>query len=198
MELFNWIGELCNLIGDLSNSIKELSNWIGELSNCTHIESSLIESEISAIKIESSPIQLESSVIQLERSLIELESSAIELESSLINWKALYLIEFMSIWRSLQSTNCVRQCTYWTSWIHIQLALKTISGTDSFKQKKRYHRTCMYALNSNINNSIFCRLRSIAAHRDNFVRRLFVCLSVCLSVYLSGSHTFLVVTDTYI
>ena len=33
-----------------------------------------------------------------------------------------------------------------------------------------------------------CRLRSIAAHRDHFVRRL----SVRLSVRLSGSHTFLV------
>ena len=30
-----------------------------------------------------------------------------------------------------------------------------------------------------------CRLRSIAAHRDHFVRRLSVCACVCLS----GSHT---------
>ena len=35
-----------------------------------------------------------------------------------------------------------------------------------------------------------CRLRSIAAHRDHFVRRLSVCACVCLS----GSHTFLIVT----
>ena len=36
-----------------------------------------------------------------------------------------------------------------------------------------------------IKTSFLCRLRSIAAHRDHFVRRL--------SVRLSGSHTFLVV-----
>ena len=41
---------------------------------------------------------------------------------------------------------------------------------------------------------IFCRLRSIAAHRDNIFRRLSVCPSVCLS----GSHTFLVVTHSYV
>ena len=35
-----------------------------------------------------------------------------------------------------------------------------------------------------------CRLRSIAAHRDHFVRRL--------SVRLSVSHTFLVVTHSYV
>ena len=35
-----------------------------------------------------------------------------------------------------------------------------------------------------------CRLRSIAAHRDHFVGRLSVCLS--------GSHTFLVVTHSYV
>ena len=40
-----------------------------------------------------------------------------------------------------------------------------------------------------------CRLRSIAAHRDNFVRRLSVRL---FSVCLSGSHTFLVVTQSYV
>ena len=39
-----------------------------------------------------------------------------------------------------------------------------------------------------------CRLRSIAAHWDHFVRRLSVPLCVCLS----GSHTFLVVTHTYV
>ena len=39
-----------------------------------------------------------------------------------------------------------------------------------------------------------CHLRSIAAHRDHFVRRL----SVRLCVYLSGSHTFLVVTHSYV
>ena len=38
--------------------------------------------------------------------------------------------------------------------------------------------------------SFLCRLRSIAAHRDHFVRRLSVCACVCLS----GSHTFLIVT----
>ena len=41
---------------------------------------------------------------------------------------------------------------------------------------------------------LLCRLRSIAAHRDHFVR----CLSVRLSVCLSGSHTFLVVTHSYV
>ena len=39
-----------------------------------------------------------------------------------------------------------------------------------------------------------CRLRSIAAHRNHFVRHLSVCLSVCWS----GSHTFLVVTHSYV
>ena len=39
-----------------------------------------------------------------------------------------------------------------------------------------------------------CRLRSIAAHRDHFVRRL----SACPSVRLSGSHTFLIVTHSYV
>ena len=38
--------------------------------------------------------------------------------------------------------------------------------------------------------AFLCRLRSIAAHRDHFVRRLSVCACVCLS----GSHTFLIVT----
>ena len=40
------------------------------------------------------------------------------------------------------------------------------------------------------------RLRSIAAHRDHFVWYLSVILSVCLC--LSGSHTFLVVTHSYV
>ena len=35
-----------------------------------------------------------------------------------------------------------------------------------------------------------CRLRSIAAHRDHFVRRPSVCPSVCLSVCPSICHTF--------
>ena len=39
-----------------------------------------------------------------------------------------------------------------------------------------------------------CRLRSIAAHRDHFVR----CLSVCACVCLSDSHTFLIVTHSYV
>ena len=42
--------------------------------------------------------------------------------------------------------------------------------------------------------SLLCRLRIIAAHRDHFVRRLSVRPSVCLS----GSHTFLVVTHSYV
>ena len=39
-----------------------------------------------------------------------------------------------------------------------------------------------------------CRLRSIAAHRDHFVRRLSVCACVCLF----DSHTFLIVTHSYV
>ena len=39
-----------------------------------------------------------------------------------------------------------------------------------------------------------CHLRSIAAHRDHFVRRLSVRPCVCLS----GSHAFLVVTHSYV
>ena len=34
-------------------------------------------------------------------------------------------------------------------------------------------------------NSLLCRLRSIAAHRNHFVRRPSVCLSVCQEVTLS-------------
>ena len=45
---------------------------------------------------------------------------------------------------------------------------------------------------------ILCPLRSITAHRDHFVRRLSVCPSVCARVRLSGSHTFLVVTHSYV
>ena len=47
----------------------------------------------------------------------------------------------------------------------------------------------MYPLQRSI-CGLLCRLRSIAAHRDRFVRRL--------SVRLSGSHTFLVVTHSYV
>ena len=36
------------------------------------------------------------------------------------------------------------------------------------------------------------------AHMDHFVLRLSVNPSVCLSVCLSGSHTFLVVTQSYV
>ena len=43
-------------------------------------------------------------------------------------------------------------------------------------------------------NTLLCRLRSIAAHRDHFVRRLSVRPCVCLS----SSHTFLVVTHSYV
>ena len=42
--------------------------------------------------------------------------------------------------------------------------------------------------------SFLCRLRSIAAHRDHFVWRLSVCACVCLS----DSHTFLIVTRSYV
>ena len=43
-----------------------------------------------------------------------------------------------------------------------------------------------------------CRLRSIAAHRDHFVWRLSVRVSVCLSACLSDSQTFFVVTHSYV
>ena len=45
---------------------------------------------------------------------------------------------------------------------------------------------------------LLCRLRSIVAHMDHFVRRLSVHLSVCLSVCLSYSHTFFVVIYSYV
>ena len=51
---------------------------------------------------------------------------------------------------------------------------------------KSYLRWCIHLIRS----LFLCRLRSIAAHRDHFVRRL--------SVRLSGSHTFLVVTHSYV
>ena len=41
---------------------------------------------------------------------------------------------------------------------------------------------------------LLCCLRSIVAHRDHFVRRLSVCACVCLS----DSHTFLIVTHSYV
>ena len=43
-----------------------------------------------------------------------------------------------------------------------------------------------------------CRLRSIAVHRDHFVWRLSVRVCMCLCVCLCGSHTFLVVTHSYV
>ena len=45
-----------------------------------------------------------------------------------------------------------------------------------------------------VKSSFLCRLRSIAAHRDHFVRHRSVRPSFCLS----GSHTFLVVMHCYI
>ena len=50
------------------------------------------------------------------------------------------------------------------------------------------------AFSSDLSNQFLCRLRSIAAHRDHFVRRLSVCACVCLS----DSHTFLIVTHSYV
>ena len=50
------------------------------------------------------------------------------------------------------------------------------------------------ASSSDLSNQFLCRLRSIAAHRDHFVRRL----SVCACVRLSDSHTFLIVTHSYV
>ena len=46
-------------------------------------------------------LQLKSSLIHLESSLIQLESSRIQSKNSLIQ-SALLLIEFMSIWHSIQ------------------------------------------------------------------------------------------------
>ena len=43
---------------------------------------------------------------------------------------------------------------------------------------------------------ILCHLRSIAAHRDNFVRHLFVC--VCMRASVCPVVTFLVVTHSYV
>ena len=43
-------------------------------------------------------------------------------------------------------------------------------------------------------NAWLCHLQSIVTHRDHYVRRLSVHLSVCLF----GSHTFLVVTHSYV
>ena len=42
--------------------------------------------------------------------------------------------------------------------------------------------------------AFLCRLQSIATQRDHFVR----CLSVHVCVCMSGSHTFLVVTHSYV
>ena len=47
---------------------------------------------------------------------------------------------------------------------------------------------------SDLSNQFLCRLRSIAAHRDHFVRHLSVCACVCLS----DSHTFLIATHSYV
>ena len=45
-----------------------------------------------------------------------------------------------------------------------------------------------------LKSQFLCRLWSIVAHRDHFARRLSVRVSVCLL----GSHTFLVVTHSYV
>ena len=45
---------------------------------------------------------------------------------------------------------------------------------------------------------LLCRLWSIAAHRDHFLRCLSVCLSVHPSMCMSSSRTFLVVTHSYV
>ena len=46
--------------------------------------------------------------------------------------------------------------------------------------------------------TLLCRLQSTAGHRDNFVRRLSVRPCVCPLVCLSGSHTYLVVTHSFV
>ena len=48
------------------------------------------------------------------------------------------------------------------------------------------------------NTPFLCRLRSIAAHRDHFGWHLSICPSISLCVCLSDSHTFLVVTHSYV
>ena len=53
---------------------------------------------------------------------------------------------------------------------------------------------CLSGSHTFLVSSFLCRLQSIAAHRDHFVRRL----SVRTSLRLSGSHTFLVVTHSYV
>ena len=60
----------------------------------------------------------------------------------------------------------------------------------------KWLEACLWLLykTASINVTLLCRLHSIVAHRDHFVG----CLSVNLSVCLSGSHTFLVVTHSYV
>ena len=58
--------------------------------------------------------------------------------------------------------------------------------------------TILYRSFLHIQFLFLCRLRSIATHRDHFVGRLSVHLSVCPCVCLSGSHTFLVVMHSYV
>ena len=62
------------------------------------------------------------------------------------------------------------------------------------KKRQNWKKFFCYSpsiIDQHISNLWFlCRLRSIAAHRDHFVRRLSVCACVCLS----DSHTFLIVT----
>ena len=53
---------------------------------------------------------------------------------------------------------------------------------------------CCFVSEYSVCQLFLCRLRSIAAHRDHFVRRLSVHLCVCLS----GSQTFLIVTHSYV
>ena len=69
------------------------------------------------------------------------------------------------------------------------------------KMTKTLRRSLIYLFhffhrmqNLKCETSFLCPLRSIAAHRDHFVRSL----SVCVSVLLSGSHTFLVVMHSYV
>ena len=55
--------------------------------------------------------------------------------------------------------------------------------------KKLYLRSATLERHNHLSidtgTTFLCRLRSIATHKDHFVRRLSVCLSVCLSVFLS-------------
>ena len=72
--------------------------------------------------------------------------------------------------------------------------LSTLKQIEYYPKLWNKWNTANVPMSLNLHFCVACRLRSIAAHRDHFVRRLSVCACVRACVCLSDSHTFLIVT----